>query len=188
MEWCDLNNICGGCTYGGMTYEEQLAEKEHKLYETLLPSFDENTIWEGVIPSPLQTRYKNKMEYSFGDDVKDGPLTLGMHKRKSFYSVVTCDDCRIVNEDYNRIVKATVMFFNLFHIPYVHKRSHEGYLRHLLVRKAQKTGEILIALITTTQENHDLKPSISSYSYGRMPYLHKWKLQVIKHTLAPALQ
>ena len=173
MEWCDLNNICGGCTYGGMTYEEQLAEKEHKLYETLLPSFDENTIWEGVIPSPLQTRYKNKMEYSFGDDVKDGPLTLGMHKRKSFYSVVTCDDCRIVNEDYNRIVKATVMFFNLFHIPYVHKRSHEGYLRHLLLRRSFASGDILVDLVTA-----DMPMGCCAMSEEEL--LNQWKDMLLK--------
>ncbi len=148
MEWCKLNNICGGCTYGGMTYEEQLNEKEKKLKETLQPSFDEDTVWEGVLPSPLKEGYKNKMEYSFGDDIKDGPLTLGMHKKKSFYSVVTCDDCRIVNDDYNRIIRATVMFFGLFHIPYVHKRSHEGYLRHLVLRRSFATGDILADLVT----------------------------------------
>lgn len=150
MEWCNLNNICGGCTYGGMTYEEQLSEKEKKLVEVLTPAFDASTIWEGALPSPLTERYKNKMEYSFGDDVKDGPLTLGMHKKKSFYSVVTCDDCRIVDEDYNRIVKATVLFFQIFHIPYVHRKSHEGYLRHLLLRRSFDTGDILVDLVTAT--------------------------------------
>ena len=148
MEWCNLNNICGGCTYGGMTYEEQIGEKERKLLYVLTPAFDEDTIWEGLLSSPLTEGYKNKMEYSFGDDIKDGPLTLGMHKKKSFYSVVTCDDCRIVDGDYNRIVKATVLFFQVFHIPYVHRRSHEGYLRHLLIRRSFATGDVLINLVT----------------------------------------
>ena len=154
-EWCSLNNICGGCTYGGMRYEEQLAEKERKLRETLAPALDEASIWEGVIPSPLQERYKNKMEYSFGDEVKDGPLTLGMHKKKSFYSVVTCADCRIVQEDYNRIVQATVTFFEARKIPYVHKRSHEGYLRHLLLRRSFASGDVLVDLVTADYVKSD---------------------------------
>jgi len=146
--WCKNSGICGGCFYNGMTYEQQLKEKETKLLNILTPTFDENTIWEGVLESPLHECYKNKMEYSFGDDVKDGPLTLGMHKKKSFYSVITCDDCKIVHNDYNMIVQATVMFFDLFKIPYVHKSSHEGYLRHLLLRRSFDNGGLLVDLIT----------------------------------------
>ncbi len=173
MEWCKLNNICGGCTYGGMTYGEQLAEKEKKLVTMLEPSFDKDTKWEGVLESPLHERYKNKMEYSFGDDVKDGPLTLGMHKKKSFYSVLTCDECRIVDEDYNSIVKATVMFFRLFNIPYVHKRNHEGYLRHLLLRRSFATGDILVDLVTA-----DMAAGSSALTEKEL--LDQWKDMLLK--------
>ncbi|MDO4939554.1 MAG: 23S rRNA (uracil(1939)-C(5))-methyltransferase RlmD [Lachnospiraceae bacterium] len=173
MEWCSLNNICGGCTYGGMTYEEQLAEKEKKLTGILEPAFDENSVWEGVIPSPLHERYKNKMEYSFGNEVKDGPLTLGMHKRKSFYSVVTCDDCRIADEDYNRIIKATVMFFRLFNIPFVHKKSHEGYLRHMILRRSFATGDVLVDLVTA-----DMPVGCCALSEDEL--LEQWKTMLLK--------
>ena len=44
------------------------------------------------------------MEYTFGDEVKDGPLALGMHKRGSFYDIVTVDECRIVDDDYRKIL------------------------------------------------------------------------------------
>ena len=146
--WCRQNNVCGGCAYGGMTYEEQLKIKEQELEKTLAPVFDENTIWEGMVESPLHEGYKNKMEYSFGDELKDGPLTLGMHKKKSFYSVITCDDCRLVNNDYNLIVKATVEYFGGLNIPYVNKKTHEGYLRHLLLRRSFANGAVLVDLIT----------------------------------------
>ena len=91
-------------------------------------------------------------EYTFGDEVKDGPLALGMHKRGSFYDIVTVDECRIVDDDYRKILGATVAYFRAQDIPFYHRMRHEGYLRHLLVRKAVKTEEILIDLITTTQE------------------------------------
>ena len=51
-------------------------------------------------------------------------------------------------------------YFTEKNASYFHKIRHEGYLRHLLVRKAQKTGELLIALVTTTQETHDLEPLV----------------------------
>ena len=131
-----------------MTYEEQLRVKGEKLYNTLAPTFDEGSVWEGILESPLHEGYKNKMEYSFGDDIKDGPLTLGMHKKKSFYSVITCDDCLIVHADYNRIVRATVDYFGGLKVPYVNKRSHEGYLRHLVLRRSFADGGLLADLVT----------------------------------------
>ena len=96
------------------------------------------------------------MEFSFGDEVKDGPLSLGMHKRGSFYDIVTVSECKLVDGDYRRILKATLSYFRTRDTAFYHRLRHEGFLRHLLVRKASKTGEILIALITTTQQSMDL--------------------------------
>ena len=93
-------------------------------------------IFEGIRKSPQQFGYRNKMEYTFGDEVKDGPLALGMHKRGSFYDIVTVDECRIVDDDYRKILGATVAYFRAQDIPFYHRMRHEGYLRHLLVRKA----------------------------------------------------
>ncbi|MDO4489430.1 MAG: 23S rRNA (uracil(1939)-C(5))-methyltransferase RlmD [Eubacteriales bacterium] len=146
--WCSQSGICGGCFHNGLTYDEQHSLKEEKLKELLMPVMEEDSIFEGVLDSPLHEGYKNKMEYSFGDAVKDGPLTLGMHRKKSFYAVVTCDDCRLVNDDNNKVVRATVDYFDSLHIPYVNKSTHEGYLRHLLVRRSFANGGLLIDLVT----------------------------------------
>ena len=97
------------------------------------------------------TEDRNKMEFSFGDEYKDGPLALGMHKRGSFYDLVTVSDCRIVDSDFRKILMTTLAFFEEKKIPYFHRRTHEGYLRNLLVRKAVKTEEILIDIVTTSQ-------------------------------------
>lgn len=102
------------------------------------------------------------MEFSFGDEVKDGPLSLGMHKRGSFYDIVSVRECQLVDEDYRKILNTTLDYFTQKGTSYYHRMRHEGYLRHLLVRKAQKTGEILIALITTTQEEQDLQPYVDA--------------------------
>ena len=157
---CKHFGLCGGCTYISLPYEEQLKIKEKQvkdLLEPVLSRQEREFVWEGIKASPVCYGYRNKMEFSFGDEVKDGPLALGMHKRGSFYDIVTVDECRIVDEDYRSILKGTLAYFQDCGADFFHRLSHKGYLRHLLVRKAVKTGEILIALVTTTQAEYDLE-------------------------------
>lgn len=156
---CSHFGLCGGCTYLSMDYESQLQLKEkqvRKLLEPILSKQDKPYMWEGIKASPDYYEYRNKMEFSFGDEVKDGPLSLGMHKRGSFYDVVTVNECKLVDADYRSILSAALAFFQEKKwaeepFSFYHRLRHEGLLRHLLVRKAVKTGEILIALVTTTQ-------------------------------------
>lgn len=151
---CPHFGECGGCTYFSLPYEEQLRIKEEQVYKLLkgaLMGQENEWKFEGIKGSPIQIGYRNKMEFSFGDEYKDGPLALGMHKRGSFYDIVTVRDCQIVDEDYRKILALTRDFFD--GVSFYHRLRHIGYLRHLLVRKAVKTGEILVALVTTSQWN-----------------------------------
>ena len=112
-------------------------------------------IWEGIIPSPRQEGYRNKMEFTFGDQYKDGPMTLGMHKREGFYDIVSVVNCRIVDEDFRNILACTLECARQSGLPYYHRLKHTGWFRHLLVRKAAKTGEILIDIITASGRAED---------------------------------
>ena len=96
------------------------------------------------------------MEFSFGDEYKDGPLSLGLHKRGGFYDIVNISECRIVDEDYRTILKASQEYFRETGLSFYKKMQHTGYLRHLVVRKAASTGEILINIVTTSQEDFDM--------------------------------
>ena len=159
---CSHFGVCGGCTYLSLPYEEQLQIKKQqvkKLLDSVLGRQDMEWKWEGIKASPVYYGYRNKMEFSFGDEIKDGPLALGMHKRGSFYDVVTVDDCKIVDEDYRLILQTTLEYFAAKDVPYYHKMRQEGYLRHLLLRKASRTGEILVALVTSSQYEGDRHPS-----------------------------
>ena len=151
---CSLFGLCGGCTYLSLPYEEQLKVKEEqvkRLLDSVLNKQEEAWIFEGIKGSPKAYEYRNKMEFSFGDEYKDGPLALGMHKRGSFYDIVTVADCEIVDADYRLILQTVRDYFARAKVSFFHRMSHEGYLRHLLVRKASRTGEILVALVTTSQ-------------------------------------
>ena len=151
---CTHFGTCGGCTYQSLPYEDQLKIKEEQVRGMMENAIGDACAYEflPIKHSPRVLAYRNKMEFSFGDAYKDGPLALGMHKRGSFYDIVTVEDCRIVDGDFRTILMATLSYFGEQGISFYHRLRHTGYLRHLLVRKAVKTGEILVDLITTTQE------------------------------------
>ena len=157
---CPHFNICGGCSYISMPYEESLKIKENQVRELLEPVLSKQQSVcqiEPIRQSPVYYGYRNKMEFTFGDEVKDGPLALGMHKKGIFYDIVTVDGCRLVDDDYSAILRETLCYFEEKKTPFYHRYTHEGYLRHLLVRRASRTGEILAALVTTTQQEVDLE-------------------------------
>lgn len=116
--------------------------------------------FEGVKASPKEFGYRNKMEFSFGDEYKDGPLSLGLHKKGSTYDVLTASDCKLVHQDMNKILMCVLEYFQNLGASYYKKMQHIGYLRHLLLRRGDTTGEILINLVTTTQEDYDLTPLV----------------------------
>lgn len=152
---CPAFGKCGGCTYQSLPYEKQLELKADYVLNLLGKAGIDGFEFGGIIPSPEVFEYRNKMEYSFGDDVKDGPLLLGMHERGSFYNIVKTDCCRLTDEDFNIIQRAVLRYFEGKSVTYFHKRSHEGFLRHLVIRKGKQTGEILVNLVTTSQAELD---------------------------------
>ena len=162
---CPHFGQCGGCTYQNLPYEEQVKLKESQVKAMMDEAVDGDYIWEGVLESPVKSEYRNKMEFSFGDEYKDGPLALGMHKRGSFHDIVNVCDCQIVDGDYRKILACTLECARKSGLPYYHRMRHDGYFRHLLVRKAVKTEEILIDIVTASEEGFDSKPK---------EFLNKW--------------
>ena len=179
---CPHFRDCGGCTYRNLPYEEQLKMKETQV-KKLLDGVCSGYEFEGIKASPVQNGYRNKMEFSFGDEEKDGPLALGMHKRGSFYDIVTVQECRIVDEDFRKILVCVLEFSKSTGLTFYHKLSHQGYFRHLLVRRAAKTEEILIDLITSTQAEPDLSPMVDALR--QLPL--KGKIAGILHTCNDSL-
>ena len=150
MDLCKHDEFCGGCIFQGTDYENQLSQKNSEVLELL----EKNEVVTGKIEyiegCPNQYRYRNKMEYTFGDLVKDGPLTLGMHKKGQFMSIVTVDECQLVTEDFNKILNFTVEFCVEKGYAKYHKRQHTGLLRNLIIRKGFRTGELLVNIVTSS--------------------------------------
>ena len=155
MDICKHDEFCGGCIYQGTAYEEQLKIKEKEVLNLLKKNEVEPSEYLGIEPAPTQYRYRNKMEYTFGDMVKDGPLCLGMHKLRNFMSIITVDECQLVHEDFNKVLKAVLSFCEEKGYVKYHKKQHTGNLRNLIVRRGQRTNELLVNIVTTSGFDFD---------------------------------
>ena len=139
---CPHFGKCGGCIYLNLPFEEELELKRSQVVRLLESAVDQaaqlcglpaeqlavSKWFEGIRPSPQEYEYRNKMEYTFGDE-------------------------------YKLILRTALDYFGNSGLPFYHRLRHTGYLRHLLVRKAAFTGEILVDLVTTTR----LQPDLSAY-------------------------
>ena len=159
---CSIFPACGGCMYQTMSYEEQMKMKGQQVKEILDAAIVGDYIFEGVKASPKEFAYRNKMEFSFGHEYKDGPLSLGLHKKGRTYDLLTACDCKLVHEDMTKILSCVLEYFKERNATYYKKMQHVGYLRHLLLRRGDITGEILVNLVTTTQEEYDLQPLVDA--------------------------
>lgn len=155
MEICRDSNICGGCVYQGVPYEDQLKNKFGEVRSLI----DKKDIRYGELldiePAPNRYHYRNKMEYTFGDMEKNGPTTLGMHKKKHFMSIITVEQCQLVHDDFNTVLRGVLDFVTEKGYSHYHKKNHRGLMRHLIVRRGVRTGELLVNVVTSSEEGFD---------------------------------
>ena len=157
MEICRDSTVCGGCVYQGVPYEEQLKNKAGEVRGLMDRKDIEYGSLLDIEPAPDRYCYRNKMEYTFGDMEKDGPMTLGMHKKKHFMSIITVDQCQLVHDDFNKILRAVLDFAAERGYSHYHKKSHKGLMRHLIVRRGIRTGELLVNVVTSSEGGFDEK-------------------------------
>lgn len=164
---CSNFGTCGGCNYQEIPYEQQLALKKEQVLRLIDAVYEgDGYQYDGILSVRKDGQYRewgyrNKMEFSFGDAVKDGPLTLGLHKKGSFHDIVDAEGCQIVHPDYSAVLACVREYAKENNIPYYHKRDHQGVLRHLLVRRAEVSGDMLVALVTSTQQEIDYSELVS---------------------------
>lgn len=175
---CPHFGVCGGCSSQNLTYEKQLELLSDEVCELFEDKDIPMGMYLGVKGSENTWKYRNKMEFTFGDLEKGGELTLGMHMKGKSFGVLTVDNCMIVDEDFRKVLTVTVEYFRKQNLPYYRVMKREGYLRHLVVRKASNTGELMVNLVTTTQIDFDL----SGYTELLKSQTYKGKLVSVLHT------
>ncbi len=152
---CDIAENCGGCIYQRMEYREQLSLKEDMVKRLLEPVMPDDVIYDGIKGSPKEHEFRNKMDYSFGNEERGGELRLGLHKKATRYTVLNAESCTNVHHNLGEILTCVREYCLEKDLPIYNKLAHEGYLRFLLVRRSEATGEILICLAHTSQMEHD---------------------------------
>ncbi|CEQ10889.1 tRNA (Uracil-5-)-methyltransferase [[Clostridium] sordellii] len=180
---CKHFNQCGGCSILSVPYEKQIEIKERQVMDLFLEQDIFGFNFQGIERSPKTKEYRNKMEYTFGDEMKDGPLTLGLHKKGKHIDIITVDGCFLVDEDFIKVLTSTVEFFNEKKLPYYRNMSHKGYLRNLVVRKGINTNEMMVNIVTSSQEDFDM----TEYKEMLLNLDLKCELVSILHTINDGL-
>jgi 23S rRNA (uracil1939-C5)-methyltransferase len=181
---CPHFRACGGCAHQTLAYEDELKLKEKQVLDLFAKDgLDINYL--GIERSPIVQGYRNKMEYTFGDEEKEGPLALGLHSKGKFYEIVNVRHCNIVDADFTNILTIILKYFQQLNMPHYKKKTHEGFLRHLVIRKALSTGEILINIITSSQRQLDSDDFVSNIM--KKSGMFKGKIVGILHTINDSL-
>ena len=168
---CSMHEFCGGCLYQGISYDKQIEQKDKEIRNLLDKHDIDEGIYQGLVPAYTAYSYRNKMEYTFGDFEIGGELELGMHRKKSFMSIITTDSCQLVPDCFNQILRSTLEFCRSRGYRFYHRKTHEGLLRNLVVRCGVRTNELLINIVTSTTEDFDeqaYKDMLLAQDYGEM--------------------
>ncbi len=137
---CPCFNQCGGCVYRHISYEAERSLKENKVYENIkrIGSVD-------MKPQPIITgisdRYRNKAQYPLSLDGKAGFYAFHSHR------IIPCDDCLLQPEIFSTITEAVTEWAGKYDISIYDEQTCTGFLRHIYIRRAEKTGEIMVCLV-----------------------------------------
>ena len=176
---CPNTYKCGGCTFQPLTYGDEISIKWNMVKELFEGAGISEIEHAEFAQAPETYGYRNKMEFSFGDAYKNGPLNLGLRNPGSFYEVCDGGSCNICDSDFNEITAFTKVFFADRNEAFYHRVLHSGTLRHLVIRKGAYTGEILVNLVTAPEVQADLK----EYATGLLNLKLKGKITGILHTV-----
>ncbi len=138
---------CPGAPLQGLAYERQLAYKQEQVDDALrriggLEGFET----EEIVPAVEEWRYRNKLEYSFGEE--DDQLALGLHARGRWDLIVDVDDCHLGSVAGNKARNAVREWAREESIPAFDRRGGRGVLRNLAVREGRRTGQVQTRLVT----------------------------------------
>ena len=145
---------CGGCRFQDLAYETQVATKQQWVADSLqrIAGLTDAPL-EQIVPAASQFHYRNKMEYSF-TQLEDGP-TLGLHKAGRWDEVLEIQKCWLTSDVGNAIRNTMREWAREEKLTAYDQETHEGYLRHLMIREGRNTGQALVQLVTNRGERFD---------------------------------
>ncbi|MFN7160179.1 MAG: 23S rRNA (uracil(1939)-C(5))-methyltransferase RlmD [Candidatus Gracilibacteria bacterium] len=172
---CPYFGVCGGCKWQNMPYDKQLETKEGFIKESLKYIGRANDPYDflPIVPSPDQYFYRNKLELSAGvlayigqgeyhekkEEVteKIEGFYLGFHGAGSFDKIVDVDSCLLLSETANQVLVIVKDFIKKRKLSAYNARTHEGFIRHLVIREGKNTGEMMVNLVTNATEDYTVE-------------------------------
>ena len=142
---CPAAGLCGACAYLGVPYEQQLKRKTEAVHK-LLGSYGKVLPCEGC-EQPFA--YRNKTHAVLGIN-KDGGIISGTYQAGS-HILVPVDFCSIENQDANRIIADIRILLASFKMKIYDEDTGRGLFRHILIRTAHVTGQIMVVLVLSSQ-------------------------------------
>jgi len=145
---------CGGCRFQDLAYEAQVAAKEAQVRDALqrIAGLAAPPL-EPIVPAESAFHYRNKLEYSF-TQTPEGPA-LGFHRAQRWDEVLEIERCWLTTELGNALRHAVRDWAREEHLVVYDQETHEGFLRHLVVREGRNTGQALVVLVTAPGELPD---------------------------------
>ena len=153
---CDIYEDCGGCQLQEIDYEYQLKLK-NKMINTQLSKIGEmkNLDSNKVIAMDYPWNYRNKAQFPFKKD-EEGKIVVGFYKRAS-HDIVSLKRCPIQHQLINRITRKTLEILNEYdNFSVYNEKTHQGFLRHLIVRVGVCTNQAILAFVTNGPESSQL--------------------------------
>ncbi len=171
---CPYFGVCGGCKWQQVPYENQVEYKEGFISESLqrIGKLDGTQERQAMVEMDQALHYRNKIELSFGVvpfveqgqhdtnvkseeqvEVEEG-CYLGYHGAGSFFKIVDVDACLLASPAMNAVIELVRAFVKKKKLTAYNQKTHEGLMRHLLLREGTNTGELMVALITNATEDY----------------------------------
>lgn len=149
---CSHFDICGGCTWQDLAYDQQLAYKKNQVAQCLARIGKlGSVVVHDVVGSPDQFTYRNKMEFSF-NATDDGGFTLGLHERGRWDSIFDVHECHLTSPFASDLVAFMRGFVAENGLTVYNVATHEGYMRFLVIREGKNTGQALVNVVTNRGE------------------------------------
>lgn len=147
---CPVFESCGGCDFMHIDYSHQKELKSNFVYNNLTRlGGAENFEYEEIIGAENVLNYRNKAQFPIG--LKNGKIVCGFYSKKS-HDIVPCASCLIQDESINLAVENFLEYANQYKLSVYNEKAHKGILRHIYVRSGNKTGDMLVVVVTNSSK------------------------------------
>ena len=148
---CPVCDKCGGCSFRHITYDSELLFKQKRVTDALTRIGGlEKEITEPIEAADGSSRYRNKAQLPIAYD-KNGSVCVGFYAMHS-HRVIPLEDCLLHTELFTKAAKVFLEWANKYAVPPYDEAAHKGILRHLYLRQAQKTNELMVCIVANAKE------------------------------------